>query len=413
MIKIAESKKGVHLIDLNNYLFFNSPDIYYSLSFEIVESNKIKVILIKILEAETYIFENIVPFSDFGTEDSSPLESLKKVSILVYNHNFIIKEEVTGEGTVTIRVSKINEEDMTSEVVYEASGESPLTYEIPYAQTETYYSVYATATADKEGYNVTSGDATNPFIVVRAIPVPSTDPSITFVETTENGQIVSVEVVVTNADSYEIYVNNERKRGYVVEASTEEDKVIRVVATYDQDGDEPAYLPTTIERTYTLYKIEEDELEKTEAPSIAANAHMGNIYDENGTLLEEHHGYYQVVVTETEANSDLEYRVKYENGEWSDWMPYDPTSKDINFAVEGHYEVEARAKVDGKDYSNVVSVSFVVTETTGLELLNGEKAVAGVRYFNLAGQEMQEANGMTIVVTTYTDGTTSAVKVMK
>ena len=41
------------------------------------------------------------------------------------------------------------------------------------------------------------------------------------------------------------------------------------------------------------------------------------------------------------------------------------------------------------------------------------KTVAGVRYFNVAGQEMQEANGMTIVVTTYTDGTTSAVKVIK
>ena len=45
--------------------------------------------------------------------------------------------------------------------------------------------------------------------------------------------------------------------------------------------------------------------------------------------------------------------------------------------------------------------------------LNAAKTVAGVRYFNLAGQEMQEANGMTIVVTTYTDGTTTAVKVMK
>ena len=50
---------------------------------------------------------------------------------------------------------------------------------------------------------------------------------------------------------------------------------------------------------------------------------------------------------------------------------------------------------------------------TGVDELNGEKAVAGVRYFNMAGQEMQQANGMTIVVTTYTDGTTSAVKVMK
>jgi len=49
----------------------------------------------------------------------------------------------------------------------------------------------------------------------------------------------------------------------------------------------------------------------------------------------------------------------------------------------------------------------------GVDELNADKAVAGVRYFNMAGQEMQQAQGLTIVVTTYTDGTTSAVKVMK
>ena len=58
-------------------------------------------------------------------------------------------------------------------------------------------------------------------------------------------------------------------------------------------------------------------------------------------------------------------------------------------------------------------VYAAVSKQTGVDEINGEKAVAGVRYFNMAGQEMQEANGMTIVVTTYTDGTTSAVKVMK
>ena len=46
------------------------------------------------------------------------------------------------------------------------------------------------------------------------------------------------------------------------------------------------------------------------------------------------------------------------------------------------------------------------------ELVNG-KTVAGVRYFNALGQEVNEINGMTIVVTTYTDGTTSTAKVMK
>ena len=49
----------------------------------------------------------------------------------------------------------------------------------------------------------------------------------------------------------------------------------------------------------------------------------------------------------------------------------------------------------------------------GVDELNADKTVAGVRYFNLTGQEMQEANGVTIVVTTYTDGTTSAAKVVK
>ena len=68
---------------------------------------------------------------------------------------------------------------------------------------------------------------------------------------------------------------------------------------------------------------------------------------------------------------------------------------------------EDTGEVDG--YSAYVAKGGAVDVD---ELVNG-KTVAGVRYFNLAGQEMQEANGMTIVVTTYTDGTTSAVKVMK
>ena len=326
----------------------------------------------------------------------------------------VVTITVTGEGNLTIKVTKMNDDpEMTGEVVYETSGESPLTYEIPYGEVEAYYSVYATATADMPGYDVIPADATEPFIVVPAKtpdPVLSSEPIITFVETTEDGKVVAVEVVVENYDSYQIYVNDELLRGTVINASTEEAKVIRVVATNDDDDEAPAYLPNTIERTYTLNKLEQEELEKTDAPSIAANAHMGNIYDEEGNLVEEHHGYYQVVVTETEAGSDLEYRVKFNDGEWSDWMPY---SEAVNFDVEGNYVVEARAKVDGKDYSDPVTVSFSVTATTGLELLNGEKAVAGVRYFNVAGQEMQEANGVTIVVTTYTDGSVTAVKVMK
>lgn len=45
--------------------------------------------------------------------------------------------------------------------------------------------------------------------------------------------------------------------------------------------------------------------------------------------------------------------------------------------------------------------------------VNACKSVAGVRYYNMAGQEMPQAAGITIAVTTYTDGTTSVAKVIK
>ncbi|MBQ7204450.1 MAG: hypothetical protein IJS04_01270, partial [Muribaculaceae bacterium] len=60
-----------------------------------------------------------------------------------------------------------------------------------------------------------------------------------------------------------------------------------------------------------------------------------------------------------------------------------------------------------------VAYELYVSPFTRLSELGNGKQVAGVRYFNMAGQEMPEANGMTIVVTTYTDGTTSAAKVIK
>ncbi len=54
-------------------------------------------------------------------------------------------------------------------------------------------------------------------------------------------------------------------------------------------------------------------------------------------------------------------------------------------------------------------------EVGGIEELisDSNKVVAGVRYYNIMGQEMNDANGITIVVTTYTDGSRSAVKVIK
>ena len=150
--------------------------------------------------------------------------------------------------------------------------------------------------------------------------------------------------------------------------------------------------------TYTAGQVTPPEpTEKTGAPTF------------NGYTTDGIHAYF-VELVETEP-SVIYYRVQYgHDGEFTDWMEYEDL---LSFTEDGWYRVEAYAVADGKLPSDPIAYEFVVSPATGLsELLNG-KTVANVRYFNMAGQEMQEANGMTIVVTTYTDGTTNSVKVMK
>ena len=59
-------------------------------------------------------------------------------------------------------------------------------------------------------------------------------------------------------------------------------------------------------------------------------------------------------------------------------------------------------------------VNVVIDNKTAVEEIDVNKAVAGVVYYNLAGQQSaQPVNGVNIVVTTYTDGTTTTAKVIK
>ena len=73
----------------------------------------------------------------------------------------------------------------------------------------------------------------------------------------------------------------------------------------------------------------------------------------------------------------------------------------LNYTVEG---------VTNK--SDIVYLE-VYPKPTAVDEVSTGKTVAGVRYFNMAGQEMAQPDGLTIQVTTYSDGTTSAVKVVK
>jgi hypothetical protein len=135
----------------------------------------------------------------------------------------------------------------------------------------------------------------------------------------------------------------------------------------------------------------------------------------NGSTTDGIHAYFMEI---SDINSDavIYYQVYKDDVLVTDethpegWFVYDGK---LSFTENGHYRIVAYAVAPGMLPSDPIATEFNVSPTTGLvDVMNG-KTVSNVRYFNMAGQEMQEANGMTIVVTTYTDGTSSAVKVMK
>ena len=145
--------------------------------------------------------------------------------------------------------------------------------------------------------------------------------------------------------------------------------------------------------------------EKTDAPSSTKENYVYN----DGNL---YYNAYTVNLIETEP-STIYYRVgvmvegDYVYGEWMEY------TGELNFTEEGTYMIEAYAVADGKTESDHIWDGFTVSKMVDVEELFAGKSVANVRYFNLAGQEMQQANGLTIMVTTFTDGTQSAVKVVK
>lgn len=85
---------------------------------------------------------------------------------------------------------------------------------------------------------------------------------------------------------------------------------------------------------------------------------------------------------------------------------YDPFFN-WRIGIQVYYTVEGVRKASNIVYYDVFSHNTNVNEVAEC------KTVAGVKYYNMAGQEMREANGICIAVITYTDGTTSTIKLMK
>lgn len=81
-----------------------------------------------------------------------------------------------------------------------------------------------------------------------------------------------------------------------------------------------------------------------------------------------------------------------------------------NFAATNSYKIPA-----GK-YDLTVDLDkkvMTIDNHAAVDELVAGKAIAGVRYYNVMGQETANPAGVTIAVTTYTDGTTVATKVVK
>ena len=122
-----------------------------------------------------------------------------------------------------------------------------------------------------------------------------------------------------------------------------------------------------------------------------------------------------VTITNNEPDATVHYVVTLD-GELVEEGDFTGETWEYVAVGAGDWRISCVASMPGKNDSQPGGVFFPIepgqTPVSVDEMMAG-KTVSSVRYFNVAGQEMQEANGMTIVVTTYTDGTNSAVKVVK
>ena len=305
----------------------------------------------------------------------------------------ITSEEV--EGGVQVTATGNGHICLYVEDVLVAEGEGTATYFIASTEMEEEYGV--SATAQEQGKLVSD-------YALDTVYVPGLVPE----DTTLDGVIEFSELNEENGQFTITYTGDEA--GVVITIDNEDIIVVRdVTNTYRL----PAYGEYTIKATASGVGydnvVEGYQTYVWEAPTTppAAPEITINTFDDYVTLgasdVEGATVYFYQCDDETGANPRL-----IEN-------PTNFNREAENYDVFVYAVAVNEAGETSSVVTKVVIPAKVVTppDPTSINEMNGGKAVAGVRYFNMAGQEMQEANGMTIVVTTYTDGTTSAVKVMK
>ena len=364
-----------------------------------------------------------------------------------------------GEGERT-QMPEITYETTEDAVIITATGSANVKMYVdgvlvdnPYtiARGEEDVTVHVTATAQKDGKIIS--ETAEQDILIPALPAKTEMPVITFNTTDE-----AVTITATGEGEVLLYVNGELVDNPYTINRGEEDVTITVTATAQEEGKRisdvaeqtlviPAYVPQTempvitfnttdeavtitatgegevllyvngelVENPYTIARGEEDVTITVTATAQGEGKRISDVAEQTLVIPA-----YQVTATPVISFETTEDEViitaagdgevlLYVNGELVD-NPYTIARGDEDVTVE----VYATAKEVGKLMStSEVTEILIPKKDSGVDELLGNKTIANVRYFNMAGQEMNEVNGATIFVTTYTDGTRSTVKVIK
>ena len=355
--------------------------------------------------------------------------------------------------TVTVKASGYGHICIYWDDMLQAEGEGEAVWVIPYGDDPEGEEYGVSATAQEEGYEVSEYALETVFVPGKAEPQPYETPAPEVVETMTDDALM---ITATGEGTVTIYVQTiDNETG---EMTTE---------TYEGEGTVSAVIPRGDEAYFINYwavaQADEDAV-----PGSTQVAYFVEVPAKEVTPVDPSHEQGVWIVTYLvdgsefwqemlPSNNDYTCIVRFSYGNYGTF-PYDPNKSMAEndamrpnmpfyividgvrygaaedgtlcvlgtalsnelFENENDYVLENAL---GRVYNMGVAIDELdpskkyvyaaVAAYTEVEEMNASKTVAGVRYFNMAGQEMQEANGMTIVVTTYTDGTTSAVKVMK
>ena len=389
--------------------------------------------------------EDVVVVTATAQEEGKEISETAEMEITIPAKPVVPQPEVTATPTITV--------DEDYNLIVEGEGEIHVyvdgeEVELPYTfeQAEEDVTYVITATAQEEGKEISEVaryEVTIPGTgIIPEEPYETPAPVVTVEETedavvvTATGEgVINIYVKEMNRDEEPIVnepvatgegeatysiMKGEEAKIYAVWATAQRDEEALVGISETQYVDVPALEPVTPEDphatgywlvTYTLDGEEvwdEFIFDKDNYTMI-----LPLDYDTYGTFaypIEPRPNIYFRVVANGVDLGAVEENTLAELGN----ALLNPTTEGDNlFYLEeglGHI-YNMGLFIDPND--GQIYVYAAIAGYTDVTELNADKAVAGVRYFNMAGQEMQEANGVTIVVTTYTDGTTSAVKVMK